>query len=378
MEKENKFDLKTIISVAGACLSCIIGAGTASGQEILQFLVSFGYWGIGGCIIALILYIWYTTVLVDIGRRIHAQSSKQVFGYLLGDKFGMLMDYFTFVMVFLIFVVMLSGAGATISQYTGMNEITARIVATIVVLCTVLLGIEKFVNILGCVGPVIVVIGALIGLISFLQNIDGFLHAGEIMKTLNMAHPSGVHSWWVSGILYVTFTVMIAVPFYTKLGSEVKERKNAVAGGIVAGAGFMLVAILFYLGMLSSIDKVYDKQVPTLELAKAISPFFAFMFTVLILLAIYSTAVPLCWTVCSKVAGTNKIRYKICAVVTCIIGFFGALFPFASIIGVVYPYLGIVGIILCIAMFYRYHINPGDVEKYSHPTINGKTAEEKE
>ncbi len=49
-----KFDLKAVVTTTGACLSFIIGAGTVSGQEMLQFLVSFGYWGIGGCAIALV------------------------------------------------------------------------------------------------------------------------------------------------------------------------------------------------------------------------------------------------------------------------------------------------------------------------------------
>lgn len=367
MENNNvkSLDMKVIVTTVGACLSFIIGAGTVSGQEIMQFLTSFGYWGIGGCVIALILYSWYTMVLLDIGHKLQIKSSEQAYKYFLGDILGMIYEYFTIFLVFIIFVVMLSGAGSTLTQYLGINEVLGRAIATVVVLGTVLLGLKRLVEILGFLGPIIIIFAILIGGVSFFSNIDGFLQAGEIMKTIEVAHPSGVNIWWISAVLYVTFTIVVAVPFYTTLGSTIKYRKNALVSGIATGVLFMAVATIFYLGMLSNIADVFDKAIPTLELAQSISPLFGFMFTILIILAIYSTAVPLCWTVCNKFAGDSIIKYRIIAVVTCLIGFFGALLPFGQIIGIVYPSLGYLGAILSIGMFYRYYINKGDISKYA-------------
>ena len=354
-----KFDSKAVVTTTGACLSFIIGAGTVSGQEMLQFLVSFGYWGIGGCVIALILYSWYTTVLLDIGRALKAKSSEDSYRFFLGDKLGLAYEYFTVALVFLIFVVMLSGAGSVLTQYLGINEVLGRVIVTTVVLGTVLLGLKKLVEILGVVGPIIIAMAVLIGLVSFISNIDGFMKAGDVLKTIDLPHPTGVNNWVISAILYVTFTVVIAVPFYTTLGATLERRSDAVLSGLSVGVCFMAVAGVFYLGMMAHLAEVYDKPIPTLALAQAISPIFAMMFSILISLAIYSTAVPLCWAVCNKIAGTNVTRYRVTAVLTCIIGFFGALFPFGKIIGLVYPFLGWMGVILCGGMFYRYYINRG-------------------
>ena len=354
-----KFDPKVVLTTTGACLSFIIGAGTVSGQEMLQFLVSFGYWGLAGCVIALILYSWYTMVLLDIGRALKAKSSEDSYRFFLGDKLGLVYEYFTVVLVFLIFVVMLSGAGSVLTQYLGINEVLGRVIVTVVVLATVLLGLKRLVEILGMVGPVIIIMAVLIGLVSFLSNIDGFMKAGEAMKTIVIPHPTGVNNWAVSAVLYVAFTVVIAVPFYTSLGATLERRSDAVISGLAVGVCFMAVAGVFFLGMMAQIVDVYDKAIPTLALAQNISPFFALLFSILISLAIYSTAVPLCWAVCNKVAGDNVTKYRITAVITCVVGFFGALFPFGRIIGLVYPFLGYMGVILCLGMFYRYYINKG-------------------
>lgn len=359
MEKR-KYSLKTVIITAGACLSFIIGAGTVSGQEIIQFLDSFGYWGIGGCVIALVLYTWYTESLLRIGYEQNTQTSLQAFQYLLGKKLGYVFEYATVVLVFLIFVVMLSGAGSTVTQYTGIPELYGRIIVTAIVLIVALLGLEKLVEIIGYVGPVIIVLGTLIGLVSTIQNWDGFAAAGEAVERLELARPYGINSWWISAIAYVAFTVVIAVPFYTKLGSTMPQKLEAVSSGVIVGIAFMCVAGSLYFGMLCSIEEVYDLAIPTLALAQKISPLFATLFAVLSLLAMLSTAIPLCWTVCEKVSGgKSKLRYRICAVVVCIIGFFGALFPFGDIINTVYPFIGVLGFIVMIGMFYRRYINKG-------------------
>lgn len=368
MRKET-FHFKAVMITAGACLSFIIGAGTVSGQEIIQFLTSFGYWGIGGCVISLILYTWYTESLLRIGYEQNIQTSMQAFQYLLGKKLGFLFEYATVALVFLFFVVMLSGAGSTVSQYTGIPELYGRIMVSAVVLIVALLGLERLVQIIGYVGPVIIVLGTLVGLVSFFQNIDGFQEAGAVLETIDLPHPYGINSWWISAIVYVAFTVVIAVPFYTKLGSTMPRKREAVSAGVIVGIAFMCVAGSLYLSMLCSIGEVYDLPIPTLALAARISPLFEGLFATLSLLAMLSTAIPLCWTVCEKIGGKSVLRYRICAVVICIIGFFGALFPFATIINTVYPFIGVLGLVIMIQMFYRRYINKGNIQQKAEEVL---------
>ncbi len=37
--------MKDVLKIAGAFVGFLVGAGFASGQELLQFFVSFGVWG---------------------------------------------------------------------------------------------------------------------------------------------------------------------------------------------------------------------------------------------------------------------------------------------------------------------------------------------
>ncbi len=48
--------MKKSFQIGSAFIGIIVGAGFASGQEILQFFSSFGYVGIAGSILAAVLF----------------------------------------------------------------------------------------------------------------------------------------------------------------------------------------------------------------------------------------------------------------------------------------------------------------------------------
>ena len=76
------------ISYACVYIGAVIGAGYASGQEILQFFAGYGYIGIAGAIITTTLLAWYGAVFMELGHRLKTNSHRDVCRYLCGDKIG--------------------------------------------------------------------------------------------------------------------------------------------------------------------------------------------------------------------------------------------------------------------------------------------------
>ena len=64
----------TVFQVAGTYVGTIVGAGFASGQEILQFFVSFGNLGVLGIFIVSILFIYLGYLIMDLGWELNASS----------------------------------------------------------------------------------------------------------------------------------------------------------------------------------------------------------------------------------------------------------------------------------------------------------------
>lgn len=348
-----------IIILAGAFVSYILGAGTATGQEILQFFVSFGYLGIGAIIVAAILHMWFGAYAMDVGLRLQAEDSEGVFNYFCGKYLGTFFYWFAQLFMLIVFVVMIAGAGATVSEHFGLGEVVGRALMAILVLVTALLRLETMVKILGIAGPIIVLFAVIVGA----GNIDstGLLQAGNLLENLGLS--TATSYWWQSGFVYSSFVLLIAVPFLANLGKEEVNRKHVIYGGVVGGFIMLLGVFMIYIGILSNVEEAGTKDIPTLFLANQISPVLSLVFSLILLIAIYTTAVGMLWTVSKQFAKGNENIYRILVVVITIIGFFGGLFPFATIIDVVYPIVGYIGLVLIVCMLYRQFINPGKLKK---------------
>lgn len=346
-----------IIFLAGAFVSYILGAGTATGQEILQFFVSFGYYGIGAIVIAAIIHMWFGAYAMDTGMRLKAVDSKDVFVYFTGKYIGTFFYWFSQFFMIIVFVVMISGAGATVSEHFDLGIVPGRALMAILVVITALLRLETIIKILGIAGPIIVVFAIIVGVGSFEPT--GLANAGELVADLGIS--KATNNWWQAGFVYSSFVLLIALPFLVNLGKEETKRKNVIAGGAIGGLIMLIGVFAIYVGILSNIDLVHDKNIPTLFLASQINPFLAFSFSIILLIAIYTTAVGMLWTVAIQLSKGNVKRYRIITVTLTIVGFFGGLLPFATIIDLVYPIVGYIGLILMVGMVYRQFINKGNI-----------------
>ena len=60
---------KRIWSIALAYVGVMIGAGVSSGQDLLQYFVSFGAWGLIGVIVLGILHVGFGRLMIALGCR---------------------------------------------------------------------------------------------------------------------------------------------------------------------------------------------------------------------------------------------------------------------------------------------------------------------
>lgn len=77
---EKQFSWVNIITFAGAIVAYLIGSGFASGQEAMQFFTSFGVKGcLGAILITMCLYVWFSSTIMEDGRRLKLESTNQIF-----------------------------------------------------------------------------------------------------------------------------------------------------------------------------------------------------------------------------------------------------------------------------------------------------------
>lgn len=348
---KEKANLSTVMIFAGTYIATIIGSGFATGQEIFQFFAAFGPMGFVGTIIALIAFIFCGVELLYRGKIMHLKDSIKMFQFYCGKPFGKFLEYFVPLYLFAVYIIMISGAGATLSEYYGLNPFVGRVLMSLLSLISVVMGLQKILNVLGNIGPVIIVFTLIIAFSAIFNNIGNWNVALETYKTLSI--PKVAPNAIISGVLFPCYNAIVVVGFLASMGATAKNKKECVLGGIFGGIGLAITCLFMTLAMFLQIDKTYNLSIPTLFLAKQVSPLFANIFSVILMMGIYTSAVPLLWQVSNRIYKNDNPNFNKLVIALVIIGFLGGLLPFEVLVAKIYPFIGYVGVIILILMIVK-------------------------
>ncbi|MBP2076490.1 hypothetical protein [Oceanobacillus polygoni] len=350
--ESNNVNFKQVIAFSGAFIAFLIGSGFATGQEIMQYFVAYGYMGIVGAIVVFLLFLYVGTSFIVTGYKHKFPKPNDIYTYYCGKTIGKFFDYFSILFIYLSFIVMIGGSGATIKQQFELPVSIGAIGLAILAGFTVLFGLNKIVDVIGKIGPVICILAILLGISAIVMNPSGLITVSQIIPDLDLMQASS--NWVFAAGSYVGFCMLWLAAFLSTMGTTAVNQKTASLGAIFGALGFSAAIIVVALGFMANIQQVEGSLVPSLILAGNIHPSVAVIFSLIVVAAIYSTAVPLLWTVSSKIADEKSSKFKYVTIILAIIGTIVGLFiPFDRLVNVVYVINGYVGIILLALMILK-------------------------
>ena len=342
-----------VVTFGGAVVAFLIGSGFATGQEILQYFASYGYWGVFGTgAVVMVLMVYVTVEFITVGQAKQFPRPAMVYQYFCGKRLGTFFDYFSIMFIFMSFIVMVAGASAVIQQHYNLPKLVGGVTLTVLAAVTVLLGLKRLLAVIGKVGPVIVVIAITVGLSAILRNPGGFSEGNSLLPQLELNQASS--NWFLAALSYVGFCMLWLAAFLTAMGRTASSKKEAALGGLTGSVAFSLACLVVAVALLTNIEQVNGTEIPMLILAQSVSGLLADGFAVIVLGGIFTTAVPLLWTVVSRVSADGSSKFRIITVVLAGVGcFIGLLVPFSKIVNVVYVINGYVGVLLLVLMLVK-------------------------
>lgn len=194
-----------VLNYAGAFIALLIGSGFATGQEILQYFAAWGYKGMLGVIVCFILLAYVGVSFISAGYNNKFDTPNDIYRYYCGNKLGTFYDLFSVFFIFLSYTVMIGGAGATAAQHYEISPYVGGILMAIFVVITVIFGLNRIVEIIGNIGPAIVVIAILVGTVSIFRNLDGASTASDVVSELvkNKEIKVASNNWLLAAGSYV-------------------------------------------------------------------------------------------------------------------------------------------------------------------------------
>ena len=350
---ENKMNYGRVITFAGAVLAFLIGSGFASGQEILQYFAAYQYEMIlvGLTIIPIMVFANYCFVVA--GHNEKFDKGSQVFRFYCGPIFGTAFDYFAAIFCYMSFIVMLGGIGATVQQHFGISSTLGAVVMACLACGTVIFGLNAIVEIIGKIGPFIAIISLLIGLGTLLSALSQVPQGAELIKTNQVEVMKASTNWFLAGCSYGGFCLVWLAGFMAKLGAD-NRMKELQLGQIIGVVGLIVACVVVGFAQVANIKAVAGTQVPNLILAQTLAPTLAHGFAIIIVLAIYTTACPLLWTVSARFTDEGSGKFKLLTVSLGVLGCFVALkVPFNTLVNYIYVINGYVGAVLILFMIVK-------------------------
>ncbi len=341
--------LKNIFSFGGAFIAVLAGSGFATGQETFQFFTAFGYKGVFGICISFVLFFYISLEFISIGYSRKFNNSSEIYYYYGGKIAGTFYDSFSVILIYLCFVVMVAGGGATITQQYHLPLSWGTFGMASCACATVVAGLDKMVAILGKTGPFIAGAFIVLGAVSLWKNFHGLTSANTLILDMNLM--KSTPHWLLSAIIYVGFAVFWLAGFVTMLGKRASNMLEARLSVLAGSVGFSLAMLILCLAFMADIQSVEHSMVPSLVLAQKIHPGLAAFFSLIILMGIYGAAVSLLWYVSSRFSSEETACSKlITAGLTVIALFIAWSTPFNRLINVIYASSGYIGFFLVLFM----------------------------
>ena len=351
MDEQNKCKPRAVIKFAGAFIAWVIGSGFATGQEVLQFFSSYGYWSYGVVLIDLIGFLFLGRALLLTGYDNRERQGFNQFKYFCGEKLGAFYSLLIPITLLLIMPVLISGAGATLSEYYGINHYIGSAIMAAMVLCAYLIGFERLIKVVSSIGPVIIAFALLVGTVTVIRDFDQFSDVAAYESVLSESQSSP--HWLISAVLYLSLNFLCGSTYFTQLGISADNRKEAKYGAMLGAAALVLAIGIMSSAILFDAKDTAQLAIPMLFLAKKISYVFGAVFSVVLIFGIFSSCATMMWTVCNQFTRGGKKGNRIFAVCVAVFTFILGLFSFSELVGLFYPLVGYMGLIFVGCVVYK-------------------------
>lgn len=313
-------------ATACAYVGTVVGAGFASGQELVQFFLILGPRALSAALLATGLFSTAGFVLRSLACRWETSSYKELARIILGPT-ERLADGVLTAFLFSSVVVMLAGAGAVTREHLGFSAWWGSGLAA---------GLTMLAVVARSRGVLYLNIILVPGLVVCLAGIAAYnFHLGP-PQPVPIRSPFLISHWVLNSFLYVTYNMIQPAVLFATLPPQEGGKRGALVGGMVVGA--LLLLLVGALGGLPHED--LERTVPVLALVERLPSVWKTVYVWNLWVAMVTTAVTGTYALVERLlAARHFCPAGACAVVI------GPALPlsglgFGRLVGCTYPLFG--------------------------------------
>lgn len=319
------------IQVAATYIGTVVGAGFASGQEILAFFTIYGHAGTLGILLSTLLFVWLGYKMMILAHRMRTPSYESFNQRLFGSVLGRAMNIIVFLTLFGVTTVMLAGAGSVLEETFSIPYLAGTIATAVLAIVVLHKGLDQLMAVNIIVVPAMVLFSLLI------------LFDGQTDVTVILQPPAEYAFLWKT-VLYVSFNLAMAQSVLIPIGYTIREPvvlfRAAVIGGTVLG--FMLLVV--HTAMLGHWQDVLHLDVPILVITDTWNEWLQLFFVFVLFSEIFTTLISNVFGIGQQIRELVPVSEQriylvlfLSALVLCLVGY-------SELLMFLYPLFGYLGL----------------------------------
>ncbi len=333
---------KESIQVAAVYVGTVVGAGFATGREIVEFFTQYGLLGLFGILISGLLFMWLGTKMMIISRHIQASSYKEFNEYLFGRKLGLLVNTLMFIVLFGVTSVMLSGAGAVFNEQLGLPYQTGILLTMVLSFIVLTFGIKGLFSVNMFVVPLLILFSSILALKVILEG------GLSVLTDRDMAHVQS-WKWLISPFTYTAFNLAMAQAVLVPLAKEMKTETSIRWGGLLGGGALCVILITSHIS-LSSLQDLHTFEIPMAEVMKNVMFSIYWLYIMVIYGEIFTSVIGDVFGLQRQLKQRIKCPNSFIVLGILVVAYFISLLGYGSLISFLYPIFGYISLVLLIIL----------------------------
>ena len=284
-----------------ALKAVIIGGGYATGRELAEYFVPSGPWGgLAAMLLATLIWSVVAALTFALALKLGAYDYRSFFKGLLGPA------WVAFEIAYIIFVVLIlavfgAAAGAIGAATFGWPEALGSVLLAVSIVAVTAWGTGAVEQMFKYVSFLLYAVYGLF-LVLALASFGGLIGQGFA----NAPPPSG--NWMAGGLTYASYNIVGAVVILPVL-RHLKNQREAVVAGLIAGPLSMLPAILFFVAMMAFYPAIGAETLPSDFLLRQMTvPGFHVLFQVMIFAALLESGAGSVHAINERISGAIESR----------------------------------------------------------------------
>lgn len=333
------------LQISFTYIGTMVGAGFASGREILTFFTQYGAIASITIGISSILFVWVGTKQMLLAHHTGARTYADLNRLLFGDRFGQFISHYMAVVLFGTAAVMLAGAGSIFSEHLHLPYQLGILVTIILAFIILVLGIEAIVAVNMIIVPFMLLFTVLL-----LWTCLFSPSANNWVTLPNTVHPIKV---WIAPLLYTSLNLCMAQTVLVPLGANIKNPVILKRAGWIGGGLMTCLLLASHISLSTQMPEIAQFEIPTAFLVHSLGPVVETLFLIVIYSEIFTTLIADAFGLSHQLQQHVVIPPTILILLILAGGYIISQFGFSTLVSSLYPLFGVVSMIWLV-MVVRY------------------------